>query len=46
MIPVDVVRALEAWREAVRPLREETPTTPLFCGLVRQGRGEQCRYIK
>jgi site-specific recombinase XerD len=44
-IPVDMFRTLEAWREAVRPLREETPTTPLFCGLARQGRGEQCRYI-
>jgi hypothetical protein len=45
VLSVDVVRTLEAWREAVRPLREETPTTPLFCGLARQGRGEQCRYI-
>jgi hypothetical protein len=30
--------------QAVHPLREETPTTPLFCGLARQGRGPHCRY--
>ena len=43
-IPVDVARALTTWREAARAFREEQPTTALFCSLVKEGRGERCKY--
>ena len=43
-IPVDVARALTAWREAAKAFREESPTTALFCSLVREGRGERFIY--
>jgi integrase/recombinase XerD len=43
-IPVDVVRLLDSWREGARLFREEVLTTPLFCGLVKQGRGEASIY--
>lgn len=38
-IPVEVVRHLDAWRNAARTLREEKAGTPLFCGVVKTGRG-------
>ena len=34
-----------AWREGARAFRDEAPATPLFCALVREGRGEQCKYV-
>ena len=43
-VPVEVARHLEAWRAGVRALREEQPTTPLFCGLVKSGRKEHAIY--
>lgn len=43
-IPVEVARDLDAWREAARRWREELPTTPLFCGVVKQGRRERAIY--
>ena len=43
-VPVEAVRELNAWREAARGFREETATTPLFCGLVKQGRGKDAHY--
>lgn len=43
-IPVEVARHLGGWREAASGFREELPSTPVFCGLVRQGRGEHCIY--
>lgn len=43
-IPVEVARHLAAWREAATRFREELPTTPLFCGVVKQGRGEHAIY--
>lgn len=43
-MPVEVVRQIEAWREAARSFRQELPATPLFCGLVREGRREKRIY--
>jgi len=43
-IPVDCYRDIEAWREAPRRLREEMPSTPLFCGLRKEGRKEAAIY--
>lgn len=44
-IPVDVARLLEAWRERSGRLRVEAPSTPLFCGLTKVGRGKAARYV-
>ncbi len=44
-IPLDVAAHLDAWRDAARPFRAEVPQTPLFCGLVKSGRGDQARYL-
>ena len=43
-VPVEVARHLEAWRAGVTAFREETPSTPLFCGLVKTGRKERALY--
>ena len=43
-VPVEVARHLEAWRTGVKQFREEQPTTPLFCGLVKSGRKERAIY--
>jgi integrase/recombinase XerD len=43
-IPVEVARHLEAWREAAKLRRDELPTTPLFCSVVKQGRGTHAIY--
>ena len=43
-VPVEVARHLEAWRAGVKRFREETQTTPLFCGLVKTGRKEHALY--
>lgn len=44
-IPTEVVRHLDAWREAAGRLRQEVDKTPLFCGLVKAGRGKEMRYV-
>jgi len=44
-IPVEVARHLDAWREAAQALRQEADKTPLFCGLVKTGRGKEARYL-
>ena len=44
-IPPEVARHLDAWREGARAVRQETVTTPLFCGLVKTGRGQEARYL-
>ena len=44
-IPPDVAAHLDAWLQAARADRAETPATPVFCGLVKTGRKEQARYI-
>ena len=43
-IPVEAARHLEAWREGARAVREETQAAPLFCGLVKSGRGKDALY--
>ena len=43
-IPPEVARHLDAWRQAAGTLRQETDRTPLFCGLVKAGRGKEMRY--
>ncbi len=43
-IPVEVVRLLATWREGARAFREEASATPLFCGLVKVGRGKDAIY--
>ena len=43
-IPPEVARHLEAWRTAAGLLRQETEGTPLFCGIVKAGRGKEMRY--
>jgi site-specific recombinase XerD len=43
-IPVEASRLLDEWREGARRFRDEQPTTPLFCGLVKQGRGKNAMY--
>ena len=43
-IPVEVARHLEAWQAGVQAFREETASTPLFCGLVKKGRGKDAMY--
>jgi integrase/recombinase XerD len=44
-IPPEVSRHLDAWREGAKVIRQETEKTPLFCGLVKSGRGKEARYI-
>ena len=43
-VPPEVARHLDAWRQAAAALRAEGDRTPLFCGIVKGGRGEQMRY--
>ena len=43
-VPPEVARHLDAWRQAAAALREEGDRTPLFCGIVKGGRGEAMRY--
>ena len=43
-VPPEVARHLDAWRQASGALRQETDRTPLFCGIVKAGRGEAMRY--
>ena len=43
-IPVEVWRDLEAWREAANEWRTDLPGTPLFCAVVREGRGTRMVY--
>ena len=43
-IPVEVARHLDAWRSAAKPFREEKSSTPLFCGVVKTGRGKASYY--
>ncbi len=43
-IPVEVARHIDAWRDAAKRLRAEEARTPLFCGLVKQGRGAHAIY--
>ena len=43
-VPVEVARHLDAWRTGARASREETPTTPLFCRIVKVGRGDAALY--
>jgi len=44
-VPPEVAWQVERWREAARALREERPQTPLFCGLVKVGRGKDAVYL-
>ncbi len=44
-IPPEVARHLDTWREGARVVRQETGTTPLFCGLVKTGRGQEARHL-
>lgn len=44
-IPPEVSRHLDAWREGAKAVRQEAEKTPLFCGLVKSGRGKEVRYI-
>lgn len=49
-IPPEVARHLDAWRQAAGILRQEadqqeTDRTPLFCGIVKAGRGQEMRYF-
>ena len=44
-VPAEVAWQLDRWREAARVLREEREGTPLFCGLVKAGRGKEAVYI-
>ena len=44
-VPPVVALHLDAWRAASRTLRAETVRTPLFCGLVKSGRGAEVRYL-
>lgn len=44
-IPPDVAAHLDAWLASARPLRAETPQTPVFCALVKTGRKAQARYV-
>ena len=44
-IPPEVARHLDAWRGAAGALREEAGRTPLFCGIVKAGRGKGMRYL-
>ena len=44
-IPPEVSRHLDAWREGAKGVRQEAEKTPLFCGLVRSGRGKEARYV-
>ena len=41
-VPPEVARHLDAWRTAAGALREEGGRTPLFCGIVKAGRGRGC----
>lgn len=43
-VPNEVARHIEEWRLAARACREENPSTPLFCAVVREGRGKHCIY--
>ena len=43
-IPVEVARQIEVWREAAKAFREEFASTPLFCGLYKEGRRERVLY--
>lgn len=43
-VPPEVAWQLDRWREAARAQREETGATPLFCGLVKAGRGKEAVY--
>jgi len=43
-VPPEVARHLDAWRQAAGALREEADRTPLFCGIVKAGRGRDMRY--
>jgi integrase/recombinase XerD len=44
-VPPEVAWQVERWRGAARALREENSSTPLFCGLVKAGRGKDALYI-
>jgi len=44
-IPPEVARHLDAWRQSAGALRQETDKTPLFCGIVKAGRGKEMRYV-
>jgi integrase/recombinase XerD len=44
-IPPEVSRHLDAWRAGAKAVRQETEKTPLFCGLVKSGRGKEACYI-
>jgi len=44
-VPGEVAFRVEAWRAAASALREERPGTPLFCGLVKAGRGKEAVYL-
>lgn len=43
-VPVEVARHLDAWRTAAKGYREEKDSTPLFCGVVKTGRGNASYY--
>ena len=45
-LPVQLWRDLDAWREAAREWRTERPdgSTPLFCAVVKSGRGKDALY--
>ena len=44
-VPPEVAWQVDRWREAARASRQERPETPLFCALVRRGRGPDARRV-
>lgn len=44
-VPPEVAWHLDEWRAGARAVREERDATPLFCGLVKAGRGKECVYL-